>query len=97
KDSVRAQVTVDMNFDERTRTEETYGKNSAPNAASVRSQQNIDSSGQPGGAKGATPGALTNQPPPQPTAPLTGPLASCKTLPEDEWWLGIFDAVHFRL
>lgn len=76
KDSVRAQVTVDMNFDERTRTEETYGKNSAPNAASVRSQQNIDSSGQPGGAKGATPGALTNQPPPQPTAPLTGPLAA---------------------
>jgi flagellar M-ring protein FliF len=76
KDSVRAQVTVDMNFDERTRTEETYGKNSAPNAASVRSQQNIESSGQPGGAKGATPGALTNQPPPQPTAPLTGPLAA---------------------
>jgi flagellar M-ring protein FliF len=76
KDSVRAQVTVDMNFDERTRTEETYGKNSAPNAASVRSQQNIDSSGQPSGAKGATPGALTNQPPPQPTAPLTGPLAA---------------------
>ena len=76
KDSVRAQVTVDMNFDERTRTEETYGKNSAPNAASVRSQQNIDSTGQPSGVRGATPGALTNQPPPQPTAPLTGPLAA---------------------
>jgi flagellar M-ring protein FliF len=76
KDSVRAQVTVDMNFDERTRTEETFGKNSAPNAASVRSQQNMDSSGSPGGARGASPGALTNQPPPQPTAPLTGPLAA---------------------
>ena len=76
KDSVRAQVTVDMNFDERTRTEETFGKNSAPNAASVRSQQNSESSGQPAGTKGAAPGALTNQPPPQPTAPLTGPLAA---------------------
>lgn len=76
KDSVRAQVTVDMNFDERTRTEETFGKNSAPNAASVRSQQSSESSGQPSGAKGAVPGALTNQPPPQPTAPLTGPLAA---------------------
>jgi flagellar M-ring protein FliF len=65
-----------MNFDERTRTEETFGKNSAPNAASVRSQQNMDSSGSPGGARGASPGALTNQPPPQPTAPLTGPLAA---------------------
>ncbi len=76
KDSVRAQVTVDMNFDERTRTEETFGKNSAPNAAAVRSQQNIESIGQAGGGKGAVPGALTNQPPPQPTAPLTGPLAA---------------------
>lgn len=76
KDSVRAQVTVDMNFDERTRTEETFGKNSAPNAASVRSQQSMDSSGSPGGSRGASPGALTNQPPPQPTAPLTGPLAA---------------------
>jgi flagellar M-ring protein FliF len=76
KDSVRAQVTVDMNFDERTRTEETFGKNSAPNAASVRSQQNMESSGAPAGSRGAVPGALTNQPPPQPTAPLTGPLAA---------------------
>jgi len=76
KDSVRAQVTVDMSFDERTRTEETFGKNSAPNAAAVRSQQNLESIGQAGGAKGAVPGALTNQPPPQPTAPLTGPLAA---------------------
>ncbi len=76
KDSVRAQVTVDMNFDERTRTEETFGKNSAPNAAAIRSQQNVESIGQAGGAKGAVPGALTNQPPPQPTAPLTGPLAA---------------------
>jgi len=75
KDSVRAQVTLDINFDERTRTEETFGKNSAPNQASIRSQQNSESSGQQA-IKGAVPGALTNQPPAQPTAPLTGPLAA---------------------
>jgi flagellar M-ring protein FliF len=76
KDSVRAQVTLDINFDERTRTEETFGKNSAPNQASIRSQQNSESSGQQATIKGAVPGALTNQPPAQPTAPLTGPLAA---------------------
>jgi flagellar M-ring protein FliF len=64
-----------MNFDERTRTEETYGKNSAPNQSSVRSQQNLESSGQQV-ANGAVPGALTNQPPAQPLAPLNGPLAN---------------------
>jgi flagellar M-ring protein FliF len=74
RENVRAQVTIDMNFDERTRTEETFGKNSAPNQSSVRSQQNIESSGQQN-ASGAVPGALTNQPPAQPLAPLSGPLA----------------------
>lgn len=74
RDNIRAQVTIDMNFDERTRTEETFGKNSAPNQSSVRSQHNLDSSGQQG-ANGAVPGALTNQPPAQPLAPLGGPLA----------------------
>ena len=75
RENIRAQVTIDMNFDERTRTEEIYGKNSAPNQSSVRSQQNLESSGQQV-ANGAVPGALTNQPPAQPLAPLGGPLAN---------------------
>jgi len=75
KDNVRAQVTLDMNFDERTLTQETFGKNSAPNQASIRSQQNSESTGQQSTA-GAVPGALSNQAPPQPVAPLTGPLAA---------------------
>ncbi|QWE19314.1 flagellar basal-body MS-ring/collar protein FliF [Polynucleobacter corsicus] len=75
KDNVRAQVTLDLNFDERTLTQETYGKNSAPNQASVRSQQNSESTGQQS-TTGAVPGALTNQAPPQPVAPLSGPLAA---------------------
>ena len=75
KDNVRAQVTLDMNFDERTLTQETFGKNSAPNQASIRSQQNSESTGQQS-TTGAVPGAFTNQAPPQPVAPLTGPLAA---------------------
>lgn len=75
KDNVRAQVTLDMNFDERSLTQETFGKNSAPNQASIRSQQNSESTGQQSAA-GAVPGALTNQAPPQPVAPLSGPLAA---------------------
>ena len=75
KDNVRAQVTLDLNFDERTLTQETFGKNSAPNQASIRSQQNSESTGQQSTA-GAVPGALTNQAPPQPVAPLSGPLAA---------------------
>lgn len=69
RDNVRAQVTIDMNFDERSRTEESYGK------TAVRSQHNLESSGQQG-ANGAVPGALTNQPPAQPLAPLSGALAN---------------------
>ena len=75
KDNVRAQVTLDLNFDERTLTQETFGKNSAPNQASIRSQQNSESTGQQA-TTGAVPGALTNQAPPQPVAPLSGPLAA---------------------
>ena len=75
KDNVRAQVTLDLNFDERTLTQETFGKNSAPNQASIRSQQNSESTGQQS-TTGAVPGALTNQAPPQPVAPLSGPLAA---------------------
>ena len=75
KDNVRAQVTLDLNFDERTLTQETFGKNSAPNQASIRSQQNSESTGQQA-TNGAVPGALTNQAPPQPVAPLSGPLAA---------------------
>lgn len=75
RDNVRAQVTLDMNFDERTLTQETFGKNSAPNQASIRSQQNSESTGQQS-TTGAVPGALTNQAPPQPVAPLSGPLAA---------------------
>ena len=69
KEGFRAQVTVDVDFDERERTSETYGKNSPPNPQSIRSQQSIDAGGNKTGA-GGIPGSLTNQPPQPPEAPI---------------------------
>ena len=69
KEGFRAQVTVDVDFDERERTSETYGKNSPPNPQSIRSQQSVDAGGSKSGA-GGIPGSLTNQPPVPPEAPI---------------------------
>ena len=69
KDGFRAQVSVDLDFDERERTSETFGKNSPPNQA-IRSQLSIESSGGKSGS-GGVPGSLTNQPQDPAKAPLT--------------------------
>ena len=69
KEGFRAQVTVDVDFDERERTSETYGKNSPPNPQSIRSQQSVDAGGNRSDA-GGIPGSLTNQPPVPPEAPI---------------------------
>lgn len=75
KDGFRAQVTVDVDFDERERTSEVYGKNSPPNQQSIRSQQSVDAGGGRQGA-GGIPGALTNQPPQPPEAPIVNEVAT---------------------
>ena len=69
KDGFRAQVSVDLDFDERERTSETFGKNSPPNQA-IRSQLSIESSGGKSGS-GGVPGSLTNQPQDPAKAPIT--------------------------
>lgn len=69
KDGFRAQVTVDLNFDERERTSETFGKNSPPDKA-IRSQMSIEASGGKSGS-GGVPGSLTNQPQDPAKAPIT--------------------------
>jgi len=69
RDNVRAQVTVDMDFGTVERTEETFGKNSPPNQSAIRSQQTNEAA-TPSTSSGGVPGALTNQPPGQPQAPL---------------------------
>ena len=69
KDGFRAQVSVDLDFDERERTSETFGKNAPPNQA-IRSQLSIESSGGKPGS-GGVPGSLTNQPQETAKAPIT--------------------------
>ena len=72
KENVRAQVTVDMDFGELERTEETFGRNSPPNQSSIRSQQTNEAA-TPGAAAAGVPGALTNQPPGAAQAPINAP------------------------
>ena len=69
KDGFRAQVSVDLDFDERERTSETFGKNSPPDK-SIRSQMSIEASGGKSGS-GGVPGSLTNQPQDPAKAPIT--------------------------
>jgi flagellar M-ring protein FliF len=72
KDNVRAQVTVDMDFGELERTQETYGRNSPPNQSSIRSQQSNEAA-TPSSSASGVPGALTNQPPGAAQAPINAP------------------------
>jgi flagellar M-ring protein FliF len=72
KENVRAQVTVDMDFGELERTEETFGRNSPPNQSSIRSQQSNEAA-TPSSSVSGVPGALTNQPPGAAQAPINSP------------------------
>jgi flagellar M-ring protein FliF len=66
-DGFRAQVTVELNFDEREKTSEVFSRNAGDQ--SIRSEQTSQSQGQAGGP-GGLPGALSNQPPVPPEAPI---------------------------
>jgi len=73
--NVHAQVSAQMDFAQREETSEIYRPNQTPGQAAVRSRQ-TSSSNQTGpqGAIGV-PGALTNQPPVNPVAPIEQPPA----------------------
>ena len=69
--NVRAQVAADIDFSVVEHTDEKYRPNQEPGSAAIRSQQSSEST-QPGGAPpGGVPGALSNQPPANPIAPIT--------------------------
>jgi len=70
--NVRAQVTADVDFSDTEQVDEKYSPNPSPDKTAVRSLHSNESS-QPGaaGAQGV-PGALSNQPPVPPTAPING-------------------------
>ncbi|MFO1282238.1 MAG: flagellar basal-body MS-ring/collar protein FliF [Burkholderiales bacterium] len=72
--NVRAQVTADVDFRRVESVAETYKPNQDPKVSTVRTQQTAESTQQGAGAAGAqgVPGALTNQPPPNASAPIEG-------------------------
>jgi len=70
-----AQVTADMDFTQSENVAEIYGPNqSAP--AAVLSKQTSESSDSAGAMAGGVPGALSNQPPGNATAPIVTPPAA---------------------
>jgi flagellar M-ring protein FliF len=75
-----AQVTADMDFTQSENVAEIYGPNqSAP--AAVLSQQTSESSDSAGAMAGGVPGALSNQPPGNATAPINAPAAAASAAP----------------
>jgi flagellar M-ring protein FliF len=72
--NVKAQVTADIDFTLSESTAEQYRPNQGNEPAAIRSQQVNEQAGQ-GAAAGAggVPGAMSNQPPVPPSAPINGP------------------------
>lgn len=68
--NVHAQVAADIDFSTVENTDEKYRPNQDAGGAAVRSQQSSESSQQGAAGPGGVPGALTNQPPASPVAPL---------------------------
>jgi len=71
--NVRAQVSADMDFSQREQTSEVYRPNETPGQASVRSKQTSESSQHNVDPPQGIPGALSNQPPANATAPIDQP------------------------
>lgn len=69
--NVRAQVAADIDFSTVEHTDEKYAPNQDPAKAAIRSQQSSDANQQGATPPGGVPGALSNQPPINPTAPLS--------------------------
>jgi flagellar basal-body M-ring protein/flagellar hook-basal body protein (fliF) len=77
--NVHAQVTAQINFDNKEQTEEQYRPNGDASQAVLRSRQ-VNESEQVGSQyPGGVPGALSNTPAPAPTAPVTTPAATPNT------------------
>jgi flagellar M-ring protein FliF len=68
--NVRAQASADVDFSQREQTSETYRPNQKPGEAAVRSEQTSSSEQSRTHPPEGIPGALTNQPPANATAPI---------------------------
>ncbi|WP_413529617.1 flagellar basal-body MS-ring/collar protein FliF [Rahnella inusitata] len=74
--NVHAQITAQIDYATREQTDENYQPNGAADKAAVRSRQ-LSTSDQIGGSSvGGVPGALSNQPAPAATTPVTTPPAA---------------------
>ena len=79
--NVRAEATADVDFSRSEQAAEIYKPNGTPDAASIRSQQSSEATG-PGGAGAAgVPGAMSNQPQANATAPINGQPAPAGAAP----------------
>ena len=73
KQNVKAQVTAELDFSQTESTTESHKPNQTPDTGAVRSQQVVESSnGATAAAPAGVPGATSNQPPAQSSAPIYG-------------------------
>lgn len=73
--NVHTEVSAQIDFNQREQTSETYRPNRKPDLAAIRSEQTNDSTQNGTNPIRGVPGALTNQPPADSTAPLINPPA----------------------
>lgn len=69
--NVRAEATADVDFTHVEQAAETYKPNPTPDTSSIRSMQSSEAGGKGGPNASGIPGALSNQPPTNATAPIT--------------------------
>jgi flagellar M-ring protein FliF len=81
QNNVRAEATADVDFTTSEQAAEIYKPNQGANSAAVRSQQTSESLNGNGNNASGVPGALTNQPAPNATAPLTAPPLAANGTP----------------
>jgi flagellar M-ring protein FliF len=73
RESVRAQISADIDFTQVESTAETFAPNQGPDAkASIRSQTTLEANNPANGLGGGVPGALSNTPATPQTAPISG-------------------------
>jgi flagellar M-ring protein FliF len=74
--NVRAEASAEIDFSSLEQAAEIYKPNQKPDDAAIRSLQSNESLTSNGGAATGVPGALSNQPPPNATAPITTPAGA---------------------
>jgi flagellar M-ring protein FliF len=70
--NVRAQVTAEVDFSQSESTTESHKPNLAQDSSAVRSQQTVESTNGSSASPAGVPGATSNQPPAQSSAPING-------------------------